>query len=388
MAHPLMFAFLRKRHDERGTLPPPEVVEIEPALGCNLRCVMCHVSYMDEKVKFLDLSALRTLAFVKGRHVILGSAFEPGIHPKFNQLIATLNDNGNSIELITNGTRVSKLDAPAMYESNLAIVTFSFDGIRPQTYERIRRNANYEKTVANILYLRERFAARDTYFAINSTLMRSNLDETWETVDFWDRHGFDMLRLIFMVIRDPNEALIRESLYPVRDAAFRVLDDAAERLIAEQRRICVRAGWYRQSPLRERHPRHFERDLVRSGHPGTRVVPTPRQDHQLGAAFGMKFNCRSPFTYARILWDGSVQLCQQFVVGNLLKQSFEDIWYGAEAHAVRQRLRASNAICEACDYYRYCIESQEVAVTEKSYYVYDQLQPALDRIDFERGVVT
>jgi radical SAM protein with 4Fe4S-binding SPASM domain len=382
-----MFAFLRKRHDEGGSLPPPDLVEIEPTLGCNLRCVMCHVSYMDEKVKSLDLGALARIAFIGGRHVIIGSVFEPTIHPRFNELIERLNRNRNRIELITNGTRISRLDAPALYDSDLSIVTFSFDGIRKQTFESIRRNADYDKTLRNILYFRERFRERPTHFALNSTLMRRNLDESWETVDFWDRHGFDVARLIFMVVRDPNADLIRESLYPVREAAFAVLDSVAERLIAEKRRISVRAGWYQYSPLRQRFPGHFDRDLVTSGNPATRVVPTLRQDFQLGAAYGMRFPCKSPFTYARILWDGAVQLCQQFVVGNLLEDSFEDIWYGRRAHRIRQLVRSKMDVCNACDYYRYCIKSQEVNVTEKQYYVYDKLQPVLDRIDFERGVV-
>jgi radical SAM protein with 4Fe4S-binding SPASM domain len=348
---------------------------------------MCHVSYMTEKVKSLDLRALRSLSFVKGRHVIIGSAFEPTIHPGFNELVELLNRNGNRIELITNGTRISKLDAPAVYESDLSIVTFSFDGIRRDTYEQIRRNADYDKTLRNILYFRERFLGSRTYFAVNSTIMRKNLGETWESVDFWDRHGFDVARLIFMVVRDSNSELIRESLYPVREAAFAVLDAVAERIIAEKRRISLRAGWYQSSPLRSRYPQNFHRDLVTSGNPATRIVPTPRQDHQLGAAYGMTFPCKSPFTYARVLWDGSVQLCQQFVVGNLLKDSFEDIWYGAAAHKARQLVRAKMDVCKACDYYRYCIESQEVAVTDKAYYVYDKLQPVLERIDFERGIV-
>lgn len=382
-----MLAFLKQRYDERGSLPPPELVEIEPTLGCNLRCVMCHVSYMDEKVKFLELGMLKDLSFIRGRHVIVGSTFEPTIHPRFNQLIDLLNGNANRIELITNGTRISKLDCPAIYESDLSIVTFSFDGIRRETYERIRRNANHGKVLDNILYFHDRFRDGEARFAINSTIMRSNLEETWETVDFWDCQGFDVARLIFMVVRDANPALLRESLYPVRDAAFATLDAVAERLIAERRRIALRAGWYQLSPLRLRYRQHFDRDVVTSGNPATRPVPTPRQDLQLGAAFGMKFPCKSPFTYARIMWDGNVQLCQQFVVGNLRRQSFEDIWYGRKAHKVRELVRSRMDVCQVCDYYRYCVKSQELEVTQKAYYVYDRLQPVLDRIDFERGVV-
>ena len=154
-------------------MPPPDLIEIEPTLGCNLRCVICHVSYMDEKVKSLDLNALGTISFVQGRHVIVGSSFEPTIHPKFNQLIELLNRNRNRIELITNGTRISKLDVPAIYDSNLSVVTFSFDGIRRATFEQIRRNTNYEKTMHNILYMWDGSVQLCQQFIVGNLLKRS-----------------------------------------------------------------------------------------------------------------------------------------------------------------------------------------------------------------------
>ena len=377
----------RQRFDEGGTLPPPTIVEIEPTLGCNLRCVMCHVSYMTEKTKLLDLNALDSIGFIKGAYVMIGSSFEPSIHPQFNRLIDRLNVNENPITLMTNGTRLDRLDVPALYDANFEQVTFSFDGVRKQSYESIRRNASYEKTVDNITSFREFFASRDTPFAVNSTVMRTNLEETWETIEFWDDRNFDMLRLIVMVVRDANPALIKESLWPIRDYAFHVFDSAAERLIAEQRRIAVRCPWFQYSSLSALHPDNVIKDTVVSGHSGARILATPRQDLQQGAAFGMKFPCRSPFTYARVLWDGTVELCGRFLIGNLNQATFEDIWYGEQAYNVRKTLRERQDICNSCDYFKYCVQSQEVDVTRKDYYVYDRLQPVLDKIDFETGMV-
>ena len=132
---------VQKRYDEGGALPPPDAIEIEPTLGCNLRCVMCHVSYMTEKTQLLNLDALKSLSFVKGRQAIIGSGFEPSIHPHFNRLIDILNANQNRIELLTNGTRLDRVDVPALYDSDFSAITFSFDGVRKKSYEKIRRNA-------------------------------------------------------------------------------------------------------------------------------------------------------------------------------------------------------------------------------------------------------
>lgn len=378
---------LKKRFDVNGTLPPPDMIEIEPTLGCNLRCVMCHVSYMKAKTQVLNLDALRSFDFVRGKHIAIGSAFEPSIHPEFNRLIDILNTNQNSLTLITNGTRLDRLDVPALYEADFSQVMFSFDGIRKGTYEKIRRNSHFDKTVDNITVFRESFASHHARFSVNSTIMQSNIDETWETIDFWDKHNFDMLRLIFMVIRDTNKELIRESLWPIRDHAFDVLDRAAERLIQEKRRIAVRCPWFLRSPVRAASPQHFNKDIVTSGHPGTRDVPTQRQDFQKGAAFGMRFPCKSPFTFARILWDGTVELCNRFPIGNLNTGTFEDIWYGEPANAVRNTVKARMDICISCDYFKYCIQSQDLDVTRKDYYVHEALQPRLNQINFETGEI-
>jgi radical SAM protein with 4Fe4S-binding SPASM domain len=76
----------------------------------------------------------------------------------------------------------------------------------------------------------------------------------------------------------------------------------------------------------------------------------------------MPIDCRSPFKYAKINYNGDVILCQRFTVGNIKDRSFRDIWFGQTAEQLRNSVRASMRLCSSCDHYRFCIRGGEIDV--------------------------
>src|SRR5262245_47569477 len=73
---------------DRGAMAPlerlelPELVQIEPIHTCNLRCVMCHVSYEKLSHRRLDVPLLlERLRGLEGRWIDLGGMYEPAAHP-------------------------------------------------------------------------------------------------------------------------------------------------------------------------------------------------------------------------------------------------------------------------------------------------------------------
>jgi radical SAM protein with 4Fe4S-binding SPASM domain len=112
-----------------------------------------------------------------------------------------------------------------------------------------------------------------------------------------------------------------------------------------------------------------------------------RQEHQLGAGPGMSFPCRSPWSFARILPNGDVQLCYRFTVGNLHRDPFDAIWYGEAAQAVRDRVVRDLPLCRSCDYYRFCLSSEAIDYEDVENYFAAQLLPGLDTVDFVHGTM-
>lgn len=351
----------------------PRVIEIEPTYSCNLRCRMCHVSYMpDEPRPTFSTELIDKIPAIPGTHYIIGSGFEPMMSRNFAGIIRKISEFGGQIELITNGTLLNEENTSALLDANVLILVFSFDGIRPATYEHIRRRSKHQDTIEAILRTRQLFRGRNTFFCINSTMMRRNLDEIPEMVEFWDRADFDLLRFINMVVRENDPEIIRECLYPVRERYLDLLRAASKDVIEKCRKITLGV------------PRHLG-EFIKSDNPRSRLPPRVREEHQLGAGPGMQFPCKSPWTFAKILPNGDVQLCYQFTIGNLGEASFDALWYGERANAVREKVKAERALCERCEYFRFCLSGDGGDVDDARTYFVNNLAEGVASVNFETG---
>jgi len=339
----------------------PEYIEVEPTLNCDLRCVQCHVSYQPLSETRLNLKFLDHMRGLEGKWVVLGSNYEPMAHPQFAEIVEGLSALGMKIDLTTNGTLLTPRVIERIRHADFRNVVISFDGIRRETYERIRRHADHTAALERIRAFKEAVTSPNAYFAVNNTLMRSNLDELPETVAYWERAGFDHLGLIVMVLRDNNPELRAESLEPVMDVVMEKVEAAARWIIENDCRITLSAAALNHTfPLRERFPDLFSGGCVRSRNPLARLPFDARNYFQDGAYPGMPVDCRSPFKFARILHNGDVQLCYQFIAGNVHEEPFLDIWFGKRARSIRENIRRRPEVCHACEYYNFCIKAGEV----------------------------
>jgi radical SAM protein with 4Fe4S-binding SPASM domain len=328
---------------------------------------MCHVSYeANESWPTFPAELTDKLAGLAGVDILLGSNYEPTMNKGFSQIVRSLTRHGLRIELITNGTLLDKEALDALAEADIRLFVASFDGARKETYEHIRRRASYDRALERILAAKARITP-STLFALNSTMMRSNLDEIGDSVALWDQAGFDQIRFITMVVRHPD--MEAESLFPVRDRYHANLEAAGEELITSRRRISMASSYFNTSPLLQKYPQNVHGSIVSSGHPGSRSIPELRSEHQLGPGPGMTWPCRSPWTFARILPNGDVQLCFKYIVGNLHRQSFKDIWFGADSTAVRRRVIEDTGICPTCEHYHFCLKGSTVDTNQETSFV-------------------
>jgi len=361
-------------------LPPPRMLEIEPINTCNLRCRMCHYSFIDrKKVQYIDINVVKKLYSSKGIWVKIGSNFEPLMHPRFVALVKMLSEMDCKIDLTTNGTLLDKKTTDLIADSNIKNITVSFDSVIRQTYEKIRRKAKFDSAIANLAYLREQLSDKKVFFAVNSVLCRSNINEVIDMIKYWDAKGIHQLRLIFMVIRSlTNDVmgendLINESLYPIRTKAFEKLDAAAEYIIRKKLKITLNSPYFNESKLREVYPDNFIGSQIKSDNPLARDYFNPAHHYQRGSYPGMHFDCRSPFVFARILYNGDVDLCYQNTVGNLNSHDFENIWQSKKARRWRKRVISDPSICNKCDYFRFCLSSSKININDKKNYFQQDL---------------
>jgi radical SAM protein with 4Fe4S-binding SPASM domain len=343
----------------------PEVVEMELIHSCNLRCTMCHVSYEELTKTRLDPSFVRRLGGLEGKWAKLGAMYEPVAHPHFSQIARALTELGMKIDLTSNGTLFTQKLISKITDCNFRVVTLSFDGARRETYEKIRRGADYGQAMERILAFKEAVQKvnPNVLFQINYTVMQNNIDEIVEAVDLWESHGFDHLGFISMVLPVPTGEIVNESPMPVLAKLQKQMLAAAVRVIERKYRITLSSPWFLHDDLRAVYPRNIGLEgagLVVSDHPGRRLPTSPSAYFQNGSFPGMQVDCRSPFKFVRINYDGAVRLCQKFTVGSIYENDLLAIWNGPVSEALRVEVQGDIDICRSCEYFKFCIRAGQV----------------------------
>ena len=175
--------------------------------------------------------------------VTVGAAFELLIHPDINQLVNKLNENNAEIYLVTNGHNLNRKEIPALFDSKINTITFSFDGISQETYEKVRRGGNFRRTVDNI----KNFVIAhngEAKFAINFTVMKENLHEVKDAPEFWSNIGIDLVRFISMVVREDDNYFHENTLWNVKGTYFSALEEARTNVLSKSLPISILSPYF------------------------------------------------------------------------------------------------------------------------------------------------
>lgn len=337
-------------------LDAPKVVHINLTSRCNLYCVMCDIHDGRPRRVTLQFDQLSSLSAVRNAYIMMTGG-EPMLHERFIDICRHLSDAGNTLAITSNMTLVTDELARRMAELKFGAITISLDSAVPSTFERIRKGAKAEKVFANIRRLRDAFQGRGTFFAINMVVMRSNMDELIEMAEFAEAAGIDHVNFSNMVVK--RAEALDESLDPCWEEVERRLDAVAEHVLRKRMRVSVANPHFARPDFQQRHPgRLVEPNTIVSEHPLARPFDNRYRTGQIGSHPGMPGLCVSPYGLANITPDGSVNLCREWVIGNVNEQSFEEIWSGPNAGFVREFLRHDRILCESCDHYRYCLDRQ------------------------------
>lgn len=152
----------------------PVVFWIEPTNACNLKCPMCPSSYSDLKKGFMDMNLFKKIINEISRFTLSNKLLqrgEPLLHPNVVEMVEYMTRKSLWTEIDTNGTLLTKELAEGLIRAGLKYISFSFDGYDKETYENVRKGANFEKTIENIkkfLEIRERLNKKDIYVRIKS----------------------------------------------------------------------------------------------------------------------------------------------------------------------------------------------------------------------------
>jgi radical SAM protein with 4Fe4S-binding SPASM domain len=299
----------------------PTHLQIEPTNTCNLRCELCPVNgQMHRPSGFMDFSLYRRLLGEIGEHVLLILLWdwgEPFMHPSAFDMIALAHEKKIRVVSSTNGHLFADPHkAEDAIRCGLDTLIFAVDGISQETYEKYRHRGDLQKTLQGILTLAERKKAlRSATPLINFRfiVMRHNEHEVDRLPAFVRALGVDALTL--------------KTLNPSSDNTY---GDKAGGTDKKNNPLLPQNALYRRFVYDE------------DGNP-VRLKRNP---------------CRNPYNAAAVHWNGTVCPCtydydERFVMGDLKRSSFREIWSGPAYRAFRSRLRrddAENYFCRECSY--------------------------------------
>jgi MoaA/NifB/PqqE/SkfB family radical SAM enzyme len=168
---------------------------------------------------------------------------EATIHPQFHEIIRLVAEAEYKFGFVSNGNNFSTIYRPLLkYRPWLKVITFSLDGAREETHDRLRGKGSYRRVMQAVSIC----AFKDIPFTINMVVTAQNRREIAEMVELGGRLGTQAVRF--------------GHLMPTAETAMRGLDLSPDQRLeveAEIQRlkepapilVAMAAGYFSESPL-------------------------------------------------------------------------------------------------------------------------------------------
>jgi len=185
-------------------------LQLEPAIACNLNCVMCPWKETREKeagtgIMSQDiweavrplLSEIKSIDFTGGG--------EPLLQPRLSEWIKEAKSNGCETGILTNGLLITEKKGEALMASGIDWISISIDGANAKTYNKIRKGSNFDTVCKNTSRLTAMRKGIRPKIMINYVLMPLNFNQAGDFTRLADRLGVDQINFKqYDVIRNEN----------------------------------------------------------------------------------------------------------------------------------------------------------------------------------------
>jgi MoaA/NifB/PqqE/SkfB family radical SAM enzyme len=187
---------LPKRPVERRKARRRRLLQVESALACNLRCVMC--PWKDIRRDIPDKGLMSPAVWDALRphldevvSVDFTGGGEPLLQPHLAEWVAEAKSAGCETVVLTNGLLLSGETAGALISAGLDWLCVSMDGADKATYESIREGSDFERVCDNLARIEAGRKGGPPKTMINFVMMPSNMGQVEDIVRLAARLGVD-----------------------------------------------------------------------------------------------------------------------------------------------------------------------------------------------------
>jgi MoaA/NifB/PqqE/SkfB family radical SAM enzyme len=175
-----------------------QLLQVEPALACNLACVMCPWRGEAGRSDGSGLMDQRVWSAVKpwlneAEMVDFTGGGEPLLQPRLDQWVGNAAAAGCRAGFLTNGTLLTTDLARQLVNSGLDWIGFSLDGASADVYEAIRPGADFKRVCASIAHISRLAVAHRPQVILNFVMMTVNVHQLTDLVHLAADLGVDRI---------------------------------------------------------------------------------------------------------------------------------------------------------------------------------------------------
>jgi radical SAM protein with 4Fe4S-binding SPASM domain len=320
----------------------PYILEFAPNNLCNLRCLMCahNAGVPPRKMKKED--TVRVLDELLPRAgLLVPSALSEPLLSGIELIVEKCTEYDTWLNIITNGTLLT----PEKFEfvaPRIFYLKFSFETHVEATFEKLRVNADYATTLENLKYATRRSTELNIPFTVVTILMQPLLDELLDFVDFLAGIGVQRLDVLHFLENAPDGDPLRV-MGTVPEEKLMAL---REKLIAKTESLNMDIRFDMPAPLGG--------FFIRTQRPFRGIMPEIVDTFHNTLKKEYPNFCHHMACYLRVDPEGNAYPCcratEDLRLGNILHQSFEEVWNGEPARVLRRSLFSGKLLpcCQAC----------------------------------------
>ncbi|MBN1823115.1 MAG: radical SAM protein [Endomicrobiales bacterium] len=315
----------------------PLYIQIELTNRCNLKCLACGVVKRKEETlprsMFSKLS--KVYPYLSGLIWLGGEVF---VVDYFFSLLEDINRKFPHIghTIYTNGLLIDRKIASVLTSINYLELKFSIDSVVKETYEQIRNLGKYEVLLQNLSILNEEYQkkSKKSNMGVNVIVMKNNLDQLLLYPDFCRKYGIDHLDMSFLA----DSSLPCDTDQNIFKTGDKNILEKAKGILSEVGARCREHGirfYCNFNSCLEKEKGKIQKDVDLRRYYNQTIVSEKTEK-------GMEhlFQCYYPWASLFIKCNGIVVPTGDCIIpiGDMLEDSFEEIWNGEAMMAYRKKL--------------------------------------------------
>jgi heme b synthase len=319
----------------------PKWIAWEITRRCNLRCVHCRSSSEMEIKGHPDMSTETAFAVLDNiasyaQPVVVLSGGEPLIRSDVFEIARYGTGKGLRMCLATNGTLVTDELCGKIKDSGIRIVSLSLDGSTAEVHDDFRNERGAFSGTVNAARL---FKKHGVEFIINSSFTKRNQEEIPKVYRLARELGATAWYM-FMIVPTGrgeeimNELISKEDYEDILEWHYQMEKDENDMLV---RPTCAP---------------HYYRVVLQKA----KEEKVQFQRRTLKFSTGGSKGCIAGQLICLINVDGDVLPCSYFPksAGNVMEQSFKDIWENSELFKELRDFKKYKGRCGSCEYVNVC----------------------------------